>query len=378
MVRGPARRARARFETRGGARGARGPGRAAGSPPGGASRGLVGRRAAVARARRRRGIVVLDEIHRLPEVFPLLRVLSDRRPLPARFLVLGSASPSLLRQSSESLAGRIAFHELAGFDLSEVDDTERLWLRGGFPRSALARTHAESLRWRVDFTRTFLERDLSSLGVAMAPASLRRFWEMLAHGHGRVWNGAEFARAFGVSQPTVRRYLDLLASLYLVRQLKPWHENIAKRQVRSPKVYVRDSGLLHALLRLEGRREVTCHPVVGASFEGFVIEQVASLLQLRGDECFFWATHGGAELDLLVHRRGRRIGFEVKRREAPSLTPSMRSAIETLHLHRLYVVHAGTKRFALGPNVLAVPVTGLRDELLGTRPRATRGNRWGA
>ena len=310
-----------------------------------------------------RGLVVLDEIQRLPNVFPLLRVLADRPRTPARFLVLGSASPELLRQTSETLAGRVAFHELDGFDLGEVRDLERLWLRGAFPRSYLARSAAASRRWRDDFIRTFLERDLPGFGSTVAPVTLRRFWTMLAHWHGQLWNGAEFGRAFGVAHTTVRRYLDLLTSVFVVRQLQPWHANVARRQVRSPKVYVGDSGLLHALLGLSTREALVSHPRVGASWEGFVVRQITHLLAARPEQCFHWSTYSGAELDLLVVAGRRRYGFEVKRTEAPRLTASMRSALETLDLQRLDVVHAGRGQYQLAPRVRALPAAQLATEL---------------
>ena len=310
-----------------------------------------------------RGLVVLDEIHRLPEVFPLLRVLADRPRTPARFLVLGSASPDLLRQSSETLVGRVAFHELVGFGLREVDDLERLWLRGGFPLSYLAGSAPASRRWRDGYIRTFLERDVPDLGGSIPSTTLRRFWTMLAHWHGQLWNGAEFGRAFGVAHTTVRRYLDLLTSVFGVRQLQPWYENISKRQVRSPKVYIGDSGVLHALLGLTTREDIVSHPKVGASWEGFAIEEIIHLLAAQPDQCFHWSTHSGAELDLLVVVGNRRYGFEVKRTEAPMLTPSMRSALETLKLDRLDVVHAGSDRYAIAPRVRALPAAQLVSEL---------------
>ena len=310
-----------------------------------------------------RGLVVLDEIQRLPDVFPLLRVLADRPRTPARFLVLGSASPDLLRQTSETLAGRVAFHELDGFGLREVDDVERLWLRGSFPRAYLARSESASRRWREGFIRTFLERDLPGLGGAVPSTTLRRFWTMLAHWHGQLWNGAEFGRAFGVAHTTVRRYLDLLTSVFVVRQLPPWHENVGKRQVRSPKVYVGDSGLLHTLLGLHTREALASHPKVGASWEGFVIRQIVHLLAARPEQCFHWSTYSGAELDLLVVAGARRYGFEIKRTETPRLTSSMRSVVDTLNLERLDVVHAGAHRYSMAPRVRAVPAARLAAEL---------------
>lgn len=312
-----------------------------------------------------RGLVVIDEIQRLPNFFPILRVLADRSPLPAQFLLLGSASPELLRQSAESLAGRIVYHELAGFSLEEVgaERHERLWLRGGFPRSYLARSAAESGAWRQDFIRTFLERDLPQLGIAVAAATLRRFWTMLAHYHAQTWNSSEFARSFGVADHTVRRYLDLLTSALVVRQLPPWFENVSKRQVKAPKVYIRDSGLLHSLLNLRSLTDVESHPKLGASWEGFAIEQLICRLAARAEECFFWATHSGSEVDLLIVRGRRRLGFEVKRTSSPRLTPSMRHALSDLKLDRLDVIHAGDDTFPLSPRVRALALSRLLTDL---------------
>jgi uncharacterized protein len=312
-----------------------------------------------------RGLVVLDEVQHRPELFPVLRVLADRRAKPARFLVLGSASPNLLRQSSESLAGRIAYHELPGLDLSEVgsERVQRLWLRGGFPRSFVAGSEDASFRWRLEFVRTYLERDLSALGIALPAATMRRFWNMLAHYHGQLWNGAELARAFGVSEKTVRRYLDILESTFMARRLGPWHENLGKRQVKAPKVYVGDTGLLHALLGLESREALSGHPKVGASWEGFAIAEVARRLGARADECFFWRVHTGAELDLLVVRGSKRRGFEIKYTDAPSVTPSMRTAMTDLRLQGIDVVHAGTETFPIAPRVRALALSRIDGDL---------------
>lgn len=315
--------------------------------------------------RHRRGLVVLDEIHRLPGVFKLLRVLVDRPGPPARFLVLGSAAAEWLRQTSESLAGRIAVHVLDGFDLTEVDDRERLWLRGSFPRAYLASSDAASLRWRDGFIRALLERDLPDLGNTVPSTTLHRFWTMLARRRGRLWNGAEFARAFGASHTTVGRYLDLLTSVFVVRRLPPWIENISKRQVRSPKIYIADSGILHALLGLADRTAVLSHPQAGASWEGFVIQQIARLMRAPAEKCFHWSTYTGAKLDLLVLDGSRRFGFEVGRSEAPGLTRSMLSAVETLGLDRLYVVHLGTKWYRLADRIFALPTDELVEELGG-------------
>jgi len=303
----------------------------------------------------RRGVVVLDEIQRRPELFPVLRVLADRHPAPARFLVLGSASGDLLRQSSESLAGRLEVIELGGFTLDEVGRSaiDRLWRRGGFPRAFLARSERDGFAWREQFLRTFLERDLPQLGGIAEPATLLRFWTMVAHYHGQVWNHAEPARSLGLSQPTIRRYLDLLTSVFMVRQLQPWHENLAKRQVKAPKVYVRDSGLLHSLLGIRTDADLARHPKLGASWEGFVIDQL--IRRLRPDQHYFWATHQGAELDLLCLHRGKRYGFEIKRADAPAVTPSMRIAQSDLRLHKLTVIYPGATRYALSPRITVVP-----------------------
>jgi predicted AAA+ superfamily ATPase len=312
-----------------------------------------------------KGLVVIDEIQRRPNLFPVLRVLADR-PKPApRFLVLGSASPDLLRQGSETLAGRIFYHELGGFSLDEVggENHMRLWLRGGFPRSYLARSHAESDEWRRGFIRTFMERDIPQLGMTIRSTTLHRFWTMLAHYHGQIWNASEFARSFGVADTTVRNYLDLLTSALVIRQLLPWHENISKRQVRAPKVYVADSGVLHSLLNLRTQTDLEGHPKVGASWEGFVLGQIIRQLAVRPDECFFWATHGGAELDLLIVSGQQRLGFEVKRTSSPRLTPSMRNALFDLKLRRLDVIHAGDQTFPMEEKVRGVALSRLLQDL---------------
>lgn len=311
------------------------------------------------------GLVVLDEIQRRPDIFPVLRVLVDRPQNPAHFLVLGSASPALLRQSSESLAGRIHYHELGGFALDEVgvDATEQLWLRGGFPTAFLARSDAASAEWRRDFVRTFLERDLPQLGVRVPATTLRRFWTMLAHYHAQVWNGTELARAFGVTAPTVRHYLDALTAALVLRQMPPWFANLGKRQVKAPKVYIADSGLLHTLLNVQSRADLEGHPKVGASWEGFTLGEVITRLGAQPEECFFWATYAGAELDLLVVRGNRRWGFEFKRTVAPRLTRSMHSALADLRLERLDVIHAGDQTFPLADTVRAVALRRLLDDL---------------
>jgi len=306
-----------------------------------------------------KGLVVIDEIQRRPDLFLLLRVLADRKPLPARFLILGSASPDLIKQSSETLAGRLETVPLEGFRLVDLgaDAQARHWLRGGFPLAFTARSERDSLAWRRQFLQTFLERDLPQLGVTIPTLALRRFWNMVAHYHAQIWNGAELARALAVNESTVRRYLDLMTGVFMVRQLPPWFENLGKRQVKAPKVYVRDSGLLHALLGISSRRDLEHHPKVGASWEGYAVEEV--LKALRPDETYYWATHGGAEIDLLLFKNGRRIGVECKRADAPVLTSSMRIALADLKLDELRVVYPGEKRYSLTSKVEVLPLAEL-------------------
>ena len=312
-----------------------------------------------------RGLVVIDEAQLQPGMFPLLRVLADRRPTRARFLLLGSASPDLIRTSSESLAGRVAFVPMGGFDLREVGVAarRRLWLRGGFPRSFLAATDEASRRWRDDFVQTFLERDIRKFGVEVPAQVLRRLWTMLAHYHGQIWNASELARSLSEAHTTVKRHLDILTGALMVRQLPPWFENLGKRQVKAPKVYVRDSGILHALLGLPTFAALEAHPTIGASWEGFVIEQV---LRRTGERnAYFWATPSGAELDLLVFVRGRRIGFEVKYSDAPRMTKSMAIAQQDLKLDRLFVIYPGDTSYALRTGIDVVAIRDVESRLDG-------------
>jgi len=301
-------------------------------------------------------LIVLDEIQVKPELFNVLRVLVDRPDHPARFLILGSASPDILKRVSESLAGRVEFVELSGFDLSETgaESVETLWLRGGFPRSFLATLEDDSLAWREGFIRTFLERDIPQLGITIPAAAMRRFWTMLAHYHGQTWNAAELARSMGLSDKTVRSYLDILTGTFMVRQLQPWYENLGKRQVKAPKIYLRDSGLLHRLLDVPDRHSLLAHPRVGASWEGFAIEQVVQAV--APSEAFFWATHGGAELDLLFLQRGRRYAVEVKFNEAPTVTKSMRVALADLRLEHLWVVYPGQHTYPVDKQITVWPL----------------------
>ncbi len=306
-----------------------------------------------------RGLVVIDEVQHAPELFKVLRVLVDRSDNAARFLLLGSASPALLRQSSESLAGRIEVIEAGGFTLDETgpDQAAALWWRGGFPRSFIAPSDDDSRVWRREFIRTTVERDLPQLGMNVAAPAIYRFWAMLAHFHGQIWSAADPARSLGVNESTVRRYLDWLTQAYLVRQLQPWHANLGKRQVKAPKIYLRDTGLLHELLGIADPQALHLHPKSGASWEGFALDQVLRIA--RPDEAYFWATHAGAELDLLMFKDGRRVGVEFKRADAPTMTLSMRIAMQDLALDVLYVVYPGTRRYALAPGAEAVPLRSL-------------------
>lgn len=302
------------------------------------------------------GLVVIDEVQRRPDLFELLRVLVDRPDNPARFLLLGSASPQLVKGVSESLAGRIGLVDLSGFDLSEIgrDNRDRLFLRGGFPRSFLSEDNIGSMTWRHNFIRTFLERDIPQLGINIPAETLRRFWTMVAHYHGQIWNAAEFARSLGTSENTARRYLDILSGAYMVRILPPWFENIKKRQVKAPKVYIRDSGILNALLQLPEMADLQGHPKAGAAWEGFALEQVVTAIGTR--DAYFWATHAGAELDLMVMMGAKRHGFEFKYADAPGITRSMRTALKDLHLEHLWVIYPGSQSYPLDDAVTAIPL----------------------
>ena len=313
-----------------------------------------------------RGLVVLDEIHQRPDLLPLLRVLADRQPSPCQFLLLGSASPDLMKKSSETLAGRVHFVDMSGFTLAEtgVERKLELWMRGGFPKSFLAEDEPGSVKWREDFIQTFLQRDLPMLGIQVPPATLHRFWTMLAHYHGQIWNGSEIGSSLGVSYHATRRYLDALSGAYVVRQLPPWFENLGKRVVKSPKVYVRDTGLLHALLDIPDFPALQGHPKLGASWEGFVIEQILSWAGERN--AYFWATHSRAELDLMVLAKGKRWGIEVKYQDAPTITKSMRMAMQDLKLERLWVVYPGPTGYPMDEKIECVSLAQLpqiRDTL---------------
>lgn len=302
------------------------------------------------------GLIIIDEIQRLPDLFPVLRVLVDRKA-NQRFLILGSASRELIRQSSETLAGRIAYIELTPFSMYEVDTCNILWLRGGFPLSYLAETEEDSFYWRKQYISTFLERDIPNLGIKIAPTALRRFWLMLTHYHGQIFNAAEIAKSLGVADTTVRHYLDILTGTFMVRQLLPWFENIKKRQVKRPKIYFRDSGIYHTLCDIPDKQALLHYPKMGASWEGFALEEVVRAHQATPEECFFWGIHGEAELDLLLTKNGKRLGFEFKYNDAPTMTKSMEIAVETLRLDSLQVIYPGDKSYRLSPVVEVIPIT---------------------
>ena len=310
------------------------------------------------------GLVVIDEFQRMPQLFGLLRVLADRRPLPARFLILGSASPDLVKGVSETLAGRVAYVPMNGFNLDEVggDAWRELWIRGRFPDSFLAPDDSHSYDWRQNFVQSFLERDIPQLGIRVPAATLRRFWTMLAHWHGQTWNASELARSLDTRQDTARHYLDILCGAFMIRQLPPWFENVGKRLVKSPKIYFRDTGLLHTLLGLRNLDQVSSHPRLGFSWEGFALEEV--ICKLKADQdAYFYKTHGGAELDLLVMRGGKRYGFEFKFQDAPRPTKSMHGVLEDLALDQLFVVYPGSESYALDERIATMPLDTVKEEL---------------
>jgi len=302
------------------------------------------------------GLVVIDEFQRHPELFPILRVLADRPDRPAGFLILGSASPDLVKGASESLAGRIHFIEMAGLNCSEVGIATRnqLWFRGGFPDSYLAPSEDVSRQWRRSFIQTFLRQDVPALGIFIAPEKLHRFWVMAAHYHGQVWNSSAIAASLSVSHPTARHYLDILTGAFVMRQLQPWLPNLKKRLVKSPKVYLRDSGLLHTLLQVEDMHSLLGHPRYGASWEGFALEQVCSVLEVESEDAYFWATQAGAEIDLIIRRGGKLYGFEFKVSEKPTVTQSMTIAAADLGLEKIFVVYPGEVSFPLREGIEAI------------------------
>lgn len=308
-----------------------------------------------------KGLIIIDEVQKKPELFALLRVLVDRNPLPARFLLLGSASPELIKHTSESLAGRIEFIELGGFDTSEVGTgrSERLWIRGRFPRSFLAKTEEDSWVWRINFIKTFLERDIPQLGIKIPSIMLNRFWRMLAHYHGQIWNASEISKSLGISDKTVRNYLDILASTFMVRILPPWHVNLKKRQIKAPKIYIRDTGIFHCLQDIPDKYTIMANPKLGASWEGFMLEEI--LRHFSPADAYFWATHSGVELDLMFAIRGKRYGFEFKWSDAPKFTNSIKVALEALNLKHIYVIYPGKESYPIDRQVTVIAADNFRE-----------------
>ena len=308
------------------------------------------------------GLITLDEIQRVPEIFPLLRVMVDDNTLNQKYLILGSASRMLIRQSSETLAGRISYIELTPFNLSEVNESKNLWLRGGFPRSYLAQDDQSSVAWRKEFIRTYLEQDIPQLGIQVITSNLRRFWMTLAHYHGNIFNASEIGRALNISHTTTKSYLDILSNTFMLRQLQPWHENIKKRQVKSPKIYFRDSGILHALMGIKDTSDLLTHPKIGASWEGFALEEITRHLNANQEDCYFWAAHAHAELDLLVFKDGKKYGYEFKYSDTPRLSKSMYTVLEDLKLEKLIVIYPGNKQYSPHEKVI---ICGLEDYISG-------------
>ncbi len=316
------------------------------------------------------GLIILDEIQNRPDLFPVLRVLLDQKDRRRKFLLLGSASPELLRQGAETLAGRVQFIEVQPFNLAEVHSLNRLWVRGGFPLSYLASAERASFEWRRAFIETFLQRDIRALGFDIPVATMRKFWLMLVHYHGGLFNASEIGKALGVTDKTIRRYLDILTGTFMIRELKPWHENLKKRQVKTPKIFFRDTGLLHALLDIRDHRQLKLHPKLGLSWEGFALEEAIRCLRLKTDEVYFWGTHNETDLDLFFLYNGRRIGMEFKFTDRPSLTRSMKIAIEDLKLDRLILIYPGKDRFRLAPEIDVIPLAGfVPDDLLKRRSK---------
>lgn len=305
------------------------------------------------------GLIVIDEIQRLPNLFTVLRVLVDQKKA-RRFLILGSASRTLIAQSAESLAGRIYYIELTPFSFEETQESKKLWLRGGYPLAYLAKCNEDSHQWRLNYIKTFLEQDIPNLGIQIPAMNLRRFWMMLTHNHGQIFNASELGNSLDLSHNTIKKYLDILTGTFMMRQLQPWHENIAKRQVKSTKVYFRDSGIYHSLLGISTQQMLLTSPKLGASWEGFALESVIRHLDVDAEDCYFWGVHNQAELDLLVIKGTRRLGFEFKHSKAPKLTSSMQMALEHLKLDALTVIYAGDKPFKLSQEITCLPL----DEFL--------------
>ncbi len=308
------------------------------------------------------GLIILDEIQLMPELFPVLRVLADRKNSSATFLLLGSASPDILKKSSETLAGRVEFVPIGCFDLGEIGQkVNELWIKGGFPKSFIAKTLNNSFSWRENFVMTFLERDLGRFGVQVSPQTMRRFWFMLAHSHGHMWNASDISRSLGISFMTAKRYVDILTNAFMVRQLQPWFENISKRQIKSPKIFIRDSGIFHYLINVKTKDELLGHPKLGASWEGFVTEQIINICGER--KCYYWRTRAGAELDLLYLHGLKKIGFEMKCADSVNITKSMRIATNDLNLAHLYVIYPGNDSYRIDEDITAISISDLLSKL---------------
>jgi predicted AAA+ superfamily ATPase len=307
-------------------------------------------------------LIIIDEIQRKPDLFPVLRVLVDESN-KRRFLILGSASRDLIRQSSDTLAGRIGYIELMPFSLEETPNAEKLWLRGGFPKAYLAEKDEESFLWRQSYISTFLERDIPNLGFQIPPEQIRRFWLMLVHCHGQIFNASEIGKSLGVSDHTVRKYLDILVGTFMIRLLSPWYENLGKRQVKSPKIYFRDSGILNTLIGIMKESDLHLHPKLGSFWEGFALESVIVHFKASAEESYFWKTHSGAELDLLIVKEGKKLGFECKYSEKIKITPSMQIALNDLKLNHLYVLYPGKTSFPLSENISAIDLFSLKKHI---------------
>jgi len=305
--------------------------------------------------------IVIDEIQRKPDLFPLLRYLVDTQP-DRKILVLGSASPNLIKQSSESLAGRIGYMYLKGFHLGEIDDMNRLWLQGGYPRAYLAENNDAAQEWLQNYISTFLERDIPQLGFSIPSGQLRKFWQMLAHYHGQVMNYSELGRSIGLSDMTIKKYLQILEDCFMIKTLQPWYTNTGKRIIKQPKIYFWDSGIYHCLMNITNQDNLLSTPKLGASWEGFALTNTLQLLNLPTQDYYFWSTHQGAEIDLFWFQDGQAFGMEFKYTDAPKSTKSMHSSIETLNLKKLFVVYPGKDKYELNEKIEVMPLSLLKEE----------------
>lgn len=300
------------------------------------------------------GLIIIDEVQRYPDLFPILRILIDQKKRKCQFLILGSASHTLIEKSAETLAGRISHVELTPFSTREVPSIKKIWQRGGYPLSYLAKSDEISFKWRYEYIRTFLEHDIPQLGIQIPAETLRRFWMMLTHYHGQIFNASEIGKSLGLSHTTARRYLDILTGTLMIRVLPPWFENLKKREIKSPKVFFRDSGIFHSLLGLHHEKDILVHPKLGASWEGFALEEIIRKEDADGKNSFFWGIHRDAELDLLIHKNGKRYGYEVKFSRNSKLMKRQNKIIEMLKLEKLYLVNPGKKNLALSDKITSI------------------------